>query len=112
MFRPGDRIVGLDREYRVEAIQGRGASGCTYRALDLSTSRLVIVKAIALRGLSEWKALELFEREAAALRRMDHPRIPRYEASFILDGERVVTRAGDVHGEPTFMLVQEYVAGE
>ncbi len=112
MFRPGDEIAGPDRVYRVEALQGSGASGATYRVAELPTGRTLIVKAIDLRGLAEWKVLELFEREAAALRRIDHPRIPRYEASFILDDGRAVTRPEDVRTQPTFMLVQEFIGGE
>jgi Protein kinase domain len=112
MFKVGDEIPGLDRSYRVRAIAGSGSSGTTYRVLDSKSGEEAIVKAIELRGLSEWKVLELFEREAATLRRIDHPRIPRYLASFILDDGRVVSRAEEVRGRPIFMLVQQYIAGD
>jgi len=112
MFATGDEIAGLDRTYRVEAVQGMGSSGVTYRVVDSRTGEKAIVKAIELRGLSEWKVLELFEREAATLRRIDHPGIPRYLSSFILDGRRAVARAEEVRGQPTFMLVQQYIAGD
>lgn len=112
MFAAGDEIAGLDRSYRVLAVQGMGSSGVTYRVVDSKTGEKAIIKAIDLRGLSEWKVLELFEREAATLRRIDHPGIPRYLSSFILDGGRAVARAEDVRGQPTFMLVQQYIAGD
>jgi Protein kinase domain len=112
MFAAGDEIAGLDRSYRVLAVQGMGSTGVTYRVVDSMTGEKAIIKAIGLRGLSEWKVLELFEREAATLRRIDHSGIPRYLASFILDGGRAVARPEEVRGQPTFMLVQQYVAGD
>lgn len=36
------------------------------------------VKALSLRALRDWKQLELFEREAAILKGLDHAGIPRY----------------------------------
>lgn len=36
------------------------------------------MKALSFKGMSNWKSLELFEREAAALRTLSHPAIPRY----------------------------------
>lgn len=36
------------------------------------------VKALSLRGMTDWKQLELFEREAQTLETLQHPGIPRY----------------------------------
>ncbi len=47
--------------------------------------RRVAVKALSLRGLRDWKQLQLFEREAATLRGLDHPCIPAYVDHFELD---------------------------
>ena len=40
--------------------------------------RVVAVKALSVRGMSGWKQLELFEREAQLLRGLAHPGIPEY----------------------------------
>ena len=38
----------------------------------------VAVKALSLRRMTNWKQLELFEREAKTLKSLDHPGIPKY----------------------------------
>jgi serine/threonine protein kinase len=48
----------------------------------------VAVKALSLRGLADWKQLQLFEREAATLRGLSHPCIPAYLDYFEDDTER------------------------
>jgi len=40
----------------------------------------VAVKALSLRRMAGWKALELFEREAATLKGLTHPSVPRCAA--------------------------------
>lgn len=46
------------------------------------------VKALSLRRMAGWKALELFEREAATLKALAHPAVPRYVDYFEQDNER------------------------
>lgn len=36
------------------------------------------MKALSLRRMTDWKQLELFEREAQTLETLTHPGIPRY----------------------------------
>lgn len=36
------------------------------------------LKALSLRGSRDWKAIELFEREARVLSQLEHPSIPNY----------------------------------
>lgn len=74
---------------------------------------VVAVKALSLRRMAGWKALELFEREAATLKGLAHPAVPRYVDYFEQDNERdrgfflVQVRAGRgaggtrVHAEHT-----------
>ncbi len=50
--------------------------------------KAVAVKALSLRGLGDWKQLQLFEREAATLRGLSHPCIPAYLDYFEDDTER------------------------
>lgn len=57
---------------------------------------LVAVKALSLRSMSDWKQLELFEREAAALRSLSHPSIPAYKDYFEVDSD----------GDRSYFLVQ------
>ena len=71
---------------------------------------MVAVKALSLRRMAGWKALELFEREAATLKGLAHPAVPRYVDYFEQDNERdrgfflvqVRTQAGtgDAHAHP------------
>ena len=49
---------------------------------------MVAVKALSLRGLADWKQLQLFEREAATLRGLSHPCIPAYLDYFEEDTQR------------------------
>lgn len=72
---PGDIVV--DR-YRITAKLGAGGFGATYSAHDLESNQLVAVKALDLAHVNDWKSVELFRREAAVLRALDHPQIPDY----------------------------------
>lgn len=36
------------------------------------------VKCLSLKGLQDWKQLDLFEREAQTLEQLRHPNIPKY----------------------------------
>lgn len=70
------RLIG-DR-YQVESKLGSGGFGSTYAAIDKKTGQKVAVKVLDLHRVSDWKAIELFEREAKVLRTLDHPGIPAY----------------------------------
>jgi eukaryotic-like serine/threonine-protein kinase len=95
-----ESVVLVDR-YRIIDILGEGGSGKTYRALDEKNQVEVALKILSLRGMSDWKTLELFEREAKILAQLDHPAIPRY-----LDFFRTV-----VANEEAFCLVQALAPG-
>lgn len=75
--------VVADR-YRILGILGEGNSGITYRAEAIGDREIVALKALSLRG-SDWKLIELFEREAAILKALNHPAIPCYRDSFFVD---------------------------
>ncbi|MDC0720389.1 serine/threonine-protein kinase [Nannocystis bainbridge] len=96
---PGDLVA--DR-YRIVRALGRGSFGHTYLAVDTAAGdREVAVKQLRTDGDSGWKAFELFEREAAALRSLRHHGIPE-----IFDHRRET--AG---GALTAYLVMEYIEG-
>jgi serine/threonine protein kinase len=67
----------LDRFELLEVV-GRGGMGKTYRARDLQTDTFVAIKSLDFLKLNDWKDVELFEREAAVLRSLDHRSIPSY----------------------------------
>ena len=46
------------------------------------------VKALSLQSMSDWKQLDLFQREAATLKQLKHPGIPQYVADFEVDTDR------------------------
>jgi len=64
--------------YRVIDILGQGSRGITYRVEDLKTKQKVALKALYLNRLKDWKQIELFEREAEVLAKLQHPAIPQY----------------------------------
>ncbi|MBL8974680.1 MAG: serine/threonine protein kinase [Myxococcales bacterium] len=96
---PGDVVAG---RYRVVKPLGRGSFGHTYLAVDTAAGgREVALKQLRAEGEGGWKALELFEREAAALRSLRHHGIPE-----IFDH---LQETAD--GVAIAYLVMEYVAG-
>jgi eukaryotic-like serine/threonine-protein kinase len=95
---PGDKLT--DR-YEIVRELGRGGAGVTYLAKDALTGRDVVAKLLHLGLLGDWKAVELFEREAAILRDLHHERIPAYVDFFTTE----------LDGTPRFVLVREFVDG-
>lgn len=71
--------------YRILEVLGQGGIGTTYKAEDLQTQQQVALKALSLRRITDWKVLELFEREARVLSYLQHPAIPRYLNYFQVD---------------------------
>ncbi|MBW4680718.1 MAG: serine/threonine protein kinase [Microcoleus vaginatus WJT46-NPBG5] len=95
----GDIIV---ERYRLTNILGQGGIGITYEAEDKETGKRVALKEVSLRRLTDWKVLELFEREARVLSELNHPSIPAY-----LDYFQV-----DTASDRSFYLVQEIAPGK
>lgn len=121
---PGQLIGGS--KYEVIDVLGRGANGVTYRCLDRrpfnTTSSSdsappphqheVAVKALSLRGLRNWKQLELFEREAQILKNLDHPCIPKYLEYFEEEEEDDGEVESGNSNDQSFFLVQDLVVGK
>ncbi|MEM9540159.1 MAG: serine/threonine-protein kinase [Cyanobacteria bacterium P01_E01_bin.42] len=99
LHQSGDRIV---KRYRIIAPLGEGSSSLTYEAVDLHTGDRVALKVLSLRHLSDWKMLELFEREARVLAQLDYIGIPKYLNFFQVEEPE----------EYRFYLVQELAQGE
>jgi eukaryotic-like serine/threonine-protein kinase len=94
-------ISTLENRYRIIDLLGEGGSGKTYRAFDDENQTEVAVKVLSLRGIGDWKTLELFDREAKILAQLEHPAIPRYLDSF----------QTEIAGEEAFCLVQKLAPG-
>ena len=92
----------IAERYQILTTLGESSMGRTYSAFDLTNSQPVALKAISLRQASEWKILELFEREAKVLSSIDHPAIPDYIDYFELDTD----------DDRYFYLIQELVVGK
>ncbi|GAB4340276.1 MAG: hypothetical protein Fur0042_00850 [Cyanophyceae cyanobacterium] len=98
-----DRRPLLDGRYRLVKVLGRGGTGVTYGARDLADGgRPVAIKILSLRGMSDWTALDLFEREMHVLATLNHPAIPRHLRSFQIDRPR----------DRVLGLVQEVAVGQ
>lgn len=91
----------IAQRYRIVNILGQGGMGTTYEAQDLQTQGRVAIKVLSLSRAGDWKALELFEREARVLSNLNHPCLPKY-----LDYFQVETA-----NNHSFYLVQELVEG-
>ncbi|MFZ4555287.1 MAG: serine/threonine protein kinase [Pseudanabaena sp.] len=99
----------LSDRYRIVSMLGRGGMATTYGAVDFASNQdfpsqeevKVAIKVLSLRQSSEWKAIELFEREAKVLASLNHPQIPKYLDYFHIDLET----------DRRFYLVQELIEG-
>jgi len=92
----------LDSAWRLEAPLGDGFLGQTWKARAEEGGAGVIVKALRVAGGTDWKTIDLFRREADALRAITHPDIPRHLASF---------EHHDADGY-WLVLVREFVPGD
>ncbi len=78
----------IAEKYRIIGKLGQGGVGITYAAIDLNSNQKVALKALSLRLTTEWKKIELFEREAKTLSGLNHPGIPRYIDYFQVDTDQ------------------------
>lgn len=112
----GRVVQGLQGRYTVERALGAGSFGQTYVARR-SDGEVVVLKQLKLARMGDWKALELFEREARVLAALSHPGIPRLHEFFALDGESARAPASlyssAVPPSPglSLVIVQGYVEG-
>jgi ankyrin repeat protein len=90
------------KHYQIKNLLGEGGSSTTYEAIDLKTNQRVALKALSLEKMNDWKVLELFEREANVLSKLNHPGIPRYLDYFYVD----------TPDNRCFYIVQELAEGQ
>lgn len=92
----------ISQRYRIVTSLGKGGMGTTYEAEDLTNYKRVAIKVLSLHNITDWKTLELFEREAKVLSHLKHPGIPKYLDYFQVNN-------ADDH---RFYLVRELVSGD
>jgi len=92
----------LVNHYQIKNLLGEGGSSTSYEAIDLKTNQRVALKALSLQKMNDWKVLELFEREANVLSKLNHPGIPRYLDYFYVD----------TPDNRCFYIVQELAEGQ
>lgn len=91
----------LAKRFLLKRRLGAGSTAVTWLATDRGSGSDVVLKLLSFGALEDWKALELFEREAGVLRNLHHEGIPAY-VDYFRHGQGKDTR---------FVLVQEYVDG-
>jgi hypothetical protein len=91
----------LADRYRIERELGRGGAGITYLVSDMQGGSPAVAKLLRLDLLSDWKAVELFEREADVLKGLHHERIPAYRDFF----------RADLQGSVRFVLIRDFAEG-
>ena len=98
MFTVPERLAG-----RYEYLQhiGSGTQGDVFKARDLSTGKLVAIKQLRIDQVENWKAYDLFEREANLLSKLDISGIAKfYEAVKCFEDD-----------PPCACIVQEFIDG-
>lgn len=78
-------LQGERGRYQLERPLGEGGFGHAWAA-TAEDGTPVVVKQLRLQRMDDWKALELFEREAAVLASVAHPSIPRHLEFFTEGG--------------------------
>lgn len=99
MHQPGDIIA---EKYRIIDTLGQGGNGITYKAEDIKTGDRVALKALSFYHMTDWKQMELFDREAQTLANLNHPGIPKYLDYFQVDTPE----------DRGFYIVQQLVVGK
>ncbi|MEM9244274.1 MAG: serine/threonine-protein kinase [Cyanobacteria bacterium P01_F01_bin.153] len=97
MFESG-QVVG-DR-YRLEGRLGDNESRQTWLGAEVESGDLVVLKILALNGLTQWDDVKFLEREADTLRSLDHPQLPKFR-----DYVTLPEKTG------WFALVTDYIPG-
>ena len=89
----------LAARYQIEGLLSQKAGRRTFLAKDIQSQVPVIIKLLRFGDGFEWDDLKLFEREAATLKNLDHPEIPKYLDYFEVNE----------FDTPNFALVQSYI---
>lgn len=88
-LKSGDLVLS---KYRINERIGEGSNGVTYSGTDTESGSTVAIKELKLGAMKNWKQFELFEREAATLRGLSHPGIPKYIDYSQADGRVILVQ--------------------
>ena len=92
----------LSNQYRVIKSLGKGSQGSVFLAESCADHREVAIKQLLIQSVKDWKAYDLFHREAEVLKCLNIPGVAKvYETIESLDSE-----------VPMALIVQDYIAGE
>src|SRR5687767_3038227 len=100
-FLPMPDPVRIANRYEVIRSLGQGAFAKTLLVRDTALNRKVALKVLHPKAAQEWKAYELFEREAAVLKELRHPGIPMIHEAFRAEHD----------GADAAFLAMEYIEG-
>jgi len=108
----------IHEKYCITGVLGKGGVAITYSAVNLETNSSALkdtasrhevsplghiaIKVISLKQLNDWKQIELFEREAEVLQKLNHPAIPQYIDYFDIETDT----------DKAFYLVQQIAPGK
>lgn len=92
----------VDERYELLRELGPGRRATTWYGRDRREDRAVVVKQLELGEAPDWKAVELFEREARTLQALDLEQTPNYI-------DHIAPEEGDE--DLDFYLIYEYVEG-
>lgn len=90
------------QRYRILDTLGQGGVGITYLAQDLENGKKLALKVLSLRRMTDWKKIELFERESQILYQLNHPAIPRYLDYFKIETDN----------DSSFYIAQQLAPGK
>jgi TPR repeat protein len=90
-------FVSKNDTYEVLEKHAEGGFGVAYRVRSQKTGAELLLKKLHLSQAEDWKAVEMFEREANVLRGLSHPNIPKFVDSF--------------HEGAELFIVQEFIQG-
>jgi serine/threonine protein kinase len=96
----GETVRRLAGEYQVLAVHGEGGFGTAFRGTRVEDGAPVVLKELRIDRLKSWKALDLFEREAAVLKSLSHPRIPAFHDFFAREPAQGDAPAAPVGSRP------------
>jgi serine/threonine protein kinase len=100
MFKKGSI---LNKKYRIIKEIGKGQMSRTYYGERLDNeNEPIIIKSVDIKGLENWKILELFEREAKILKNLNHHRIPVYIDYFMEETKDNIS----------YFLIYKYIEGK
>lgn len=72
----------LEGKYRIQGLMGSGAHSRVYAAKSEVNGLPLVIKELCIKDVSEWKNIELFEREVETQKRLRHKRIPDFVDAF------------------------------